>query len=102
MAITLDAAALAKLVNGGDQWDAAETTRMFELATACYQSEALHDPDIVPDALSDEFIVRIAGYLSQSRDSVGQLDLGARSHAQDPGRSSGARALIATFRSYGA
>ena len=97
MAVTIAATTLATLVNGGDQWSSVETTRMLELATAVYESESLHDPDTVPDALANEFVVRVAGYLSQSRDSVGQLDLGARSHAQDPARASGARALISRY-----
>ena len=50
MAITLTADELARAVNGGDQWDAAEKTRMLELATAVYAAEGLKHE--TPDALS--------------------------------------------------
>ena len=100
MAVTLSADDLARAVNGGDQWDAAEKTRMLELATAVYEAEGVKKE--APDALSNEAAIRIAAYLSQSRDSLGQLDLNARSHAQDPARASGARALLAQYLKYGA
>ena len=69
---------------------------------AIYESEALQDPDVTPDALSDEYIIRAAGFLSQSRDSLGQLDLGRRVHSQDPGKACGGRAMIARYLEYGA
>ena len=97
MAVTIDADDLAGLVNQGEDMPTAEKTRLLALATAVYESESLQDPDVTPDALSDEFVIRVAGYLAQSRDSIGQLDLGKRSHAQDPARASGARALISRF-----
>ena len=97
MAVTIDATTLATYVNQGEDMDTAEKDRLLALAVAVYESEALHDPDTTPDALSDEFVVRVAGYLSQSRDSLGQLDLARRAHAQDPARASGARALISRF-----
>ena len=100
MAVTIDADTLAGLVNEGENWEPEEKTRMLALAKAVYESEALHDPDTVPDALANEYAIRVAGFLSQSRDSIGQLDLGARSHAQDPGKASGGRALIVAFLDY--
>ena len=100
MAITLTADELAAAVNGGDQWDAAEKTRMLALATAVYVAEGLKHE--TPDALSNEYAIRVAAFLAQSRDSIGQLDLGVRSHAQDPARASGARALVAPYLKFGA
>ena len=102
MAVTIDATTLATYVNQGEDLPTTEKDRLLALAVAVYESESLQNPDVTPDALSDEFVIRVAGYLSQSRDSVGQLDLGTRSHAQDPGRASGGRALIARFLDYGA
>ena len=75
-------------------------TRMLELAEAVYAAEGVRQE--TPDALSNEFAIRVIAFLSQSRDSLGQLDLGTRSHAQDPGRASGARALVSAYLKYGA
>ena len=100
MAITLTADELAAAVNGGDQWDESEKTRMLALATAVYTAEGVRKE--APDALGNEFAIRVAAYLSQSRQSLGMLDLTSRSHAQDSARASGARALVSAYLKYGA
>ena len=64
MAVTLSADELAAAVNGGDQWDAAEKTRMLALATAVYVAEGLKHE--TPDALSNEYAIRVAAFLAQS------------------------------------
>ena len=84
--------------------DTAEKDRLLALAEGgLREPRALHDPDTTPDALSDEFVIRVAGYLSQSRDSIGQLDL-ARLEVMLKIllRASGARALISRFLELGA
>ena len=100
MAVTITADELAALCNGGDQWSEAEKTRMLALATAVYEAEGVKKE--APDALSNEYAIRVAAFLAQSRDSLGQLDLNARSHAQDTARASGARALVAPYLKFGA
>ena len=97
MAVTIGADLLAELIPQGADLPTVEKDRLLALAVAVYESESLRDPDITPDVISNEYVIRVAAYLSQSRDSIGQLDLGVRSHAQDPARAAGARALIASF-----
>ena len=97
MAVTIGADLLAELIPQGADLPTVEKDRLLALAVAVYESESLRDSDITPDVISNEYVIRVAAYLSQSRDSIGQLDLGVRSHAQDPARDAGARALIASF-----
>ena len=98
MAVTIGADLLAELIpQGADLPTVRKGSACLRLLSRSNESESLRDPDITPDVISNEYVIRVAAYLSQSRDSIGQLDLGVRSHAQDPARAAGARALIASF-----
>ena len=89
MAVTISAAALATAIRLGDSTEeTAQSTRLLAVATEIVTRYA---PD-APDAIQDESVIRVAGYLYDAPQSVA-------GHAfADVIRNSGALALLAPYR----
>ena len=73
----------------------ADADRLLAVATALHDAEVT-DPDDVPEAISNEAVIRCAGWLRQS--NVNYFDLGNRTQAANGMRASGGRALLAPYR----
>lgn len=93
--MSIDADGLKAAVNG--LADDAVATRLLAVCTALVEAEAGDD---TPVAILDEAVIRCAGWLRQSNQTLGQMSE-IRSHGISAMRASGARALLAPWRPRG-
>ena len=89
MAVTLTAAQLATAIRVGDSAD--ETTQVTRLLATATAMVVKHAPN-APDAIQDEAVIRLAGYLYDAPQSPGGSNFAAI------GRNSGAWALLLPWR----